>query len=195
MKLQMNKNSIFAVLLRSPWWLSVGLAAGIYAATRAVLPADYGLYGLFAALPFMVIAVYTAWQQVRAPSEESIAARMDALRALSWAEFSAGIEEAYRREGHTVVASGTAGADFELARAGRVALLGCKRWKVARTGIEPLRELDAARRSRDAHECIYVAAGEITDKARAFASERNIRLVHGAELAILFGKLPVVQKT
>lgn len=78
-----------------------------------------------------------------------------------------------------------AGADFELAKAGRTSLVGCKRWKVARAGVEPLKELAAARRGREAHEAIYVAAGEITDNARAFAVEKNIRLVHDAELVKL----------
>jgi restriction system protein len=78
-----------------------------------------------------------------------------------------------------------ADADFEVTKAGRVALVSCKRWKVARTGIEPLRELYAAKRAREANECIYVAAGEITDNARRFATENNIRLAQGAELARL----------
>ena len=65
----------------------------------------------------------------------------------------------------------------------RSTLVGCKRWKAMRTGIEPLRELDAARRAREAHGCIYVATGEITAQAAAFAAEKNIRLLQGAELA------------
>ena len=60
------------------------------------------------------------------------------------------------------------------------------RWKVARTGVEPLRELHAAMIARDAQACIYVAAGEVTDTARAFAEKENIRLVHDAELAKMF---------
>jgi len=76
-----------------------------------------------------------------------------------------------------------AGADLELTKAARVSLVGGKRWKVARAGIEPLKELDAARQSREAHECIYVTAGEITDNASAFAAGKNIRLMQGAELA------------
>ena len=61
----------------------------------------------------------------------------------------------------------------------------CKRWKATRTGIEPLRELEEACRAREAHGCIYVAAGEVTEGARAFAAQKSIRLVQGAELAKL----------
>jgi restriction endonuclease Mrr len=38
------------------------------------------------------------------------------------------------------------------------------------------------RRAREAAACIYVATGEVTAQARAFAAERNIRLLEGAEL-------------
>ena len=143
------------------------------------------LYSVFVALPFLVIGCVAAWQQLREPSAERVAATLEALRALSWEEFSAALEDAYRRDGFDASRLNVAGADLELTRAARVTVVGCKRWKVARTGIEPLKELDAARRAREAHECIYVAAGEITENARAFAAEKNIRLLHGAELAKL----------
>jgi len=178
----LNKNSLFAVLLRSPWWISIAVAAGVFAVTRMLLPEAYAPYAIFTALPFFVIGSYAGWQQLRAPSAAQIAATLESLRALSWDEFSAALEDAYRRDGYTVSRLNIAGADLELTKSGRVTLVCCKRWKVARAGIEPLRDLDAARRAREAHACIYVAAGEITDNARAFATEKNIRLLHDAEL-------------
>jgi restriction system protein len=180
-----NKNSLFAVLLRSPWWVSILVAGGIFMLARSMLPEAYALYGIFASLPFIVIGNVAAWRQLRAPSAEQVGATLESLRTLSWDEFSAGLEDAFRRDGYSVSRPGIAGADLELAKAGRVSLVGCKRWKVARTGIEPLKELDLARNAREAHECIYVAAGEITDNARSFASQKNIRVVDGAELAKL----------
>jgi restriction system protein len=140
-------------------------------------------FAIFIALPFIVIGSVAAWQQLRRPSAERVAATLEALRLLSWEEFSAALEEAFRREGYEVNRLRIAGADLELTKAGRVSLVGGKRWKVARTGIEPLRELEGARQSRDAHECIYVAAGDVTENARAFAAEKRIRLLHDAELA------------
>ena len=182
MKFQMAKNSLFAVLLRSPWWISFLVAGALFAALRLALPWMYALCGT---LPFLLIGGYAGWVQLRAPSAARVAAMLAALRTMSWDDFSSAIEDAFRRDGYRVNRLGGAAADFELARAGRIALVGCKRWKVPRTGIEPLRELDAARRAGDAHECIYVAAGEFTDNARAFAAEKNIRLLHDAELAKL----------
>lgn len=194
LKMEMHKNSIFAVLLRSPWWISAGVAAGIFTAGRLALPEAYALYAFFAALPFMVISGYAGWHQFRAPSEAVVAEALDAIRALAWSEFSVAIEDALRREGHTVVASNVAGADYELVKAGRIAVLGCKRWKAARTGVEPLRELDSARRTREAHEAIYIATGEISEPARAFAAGNGIRLVQDVELARLLPKPRGMQK-
>ena len=167
--------------------MSIAVAVGTAVVSRFVLVKfDMPeLYSVFVALPFLVIGCVAAWQQLRAPSAERIAATLESLRALSWEGFSGLVEEAYRRDGHAVTRLEVAGADFELTKAGRTSLVGCKRWKVARAGVEPLKELDAARQAREAHECIYVAAGEITDNARAFAAGKKIRLVHDAELANL----------
>ena len=181
----MNKNSLFAVLLRSPWWVSLLAAEATGVASRFML-VKFEMpepYAIFVALPFIVIGCVAGWRQLRAPSSERIAATLDALRLLSWDEFSAALEEAFRRDGYSVNRLQIAGADLELTKAGRVSLVVGKRWKVARAGVEPLRELDAARDAREAHDCIYVAAGEITENARAFAAQKNIRLLHDAELA------------
>ncbi|MSQ55291.1 MAG: restriction endonuclease [Betaproteobacteria bacterium] len=182
MKLEMHKNSIFAVLLRSPWWMSGLVAIALAAGLRIWIPT---VYAAFFALPFAVIAVVAAWQQWRAPSAARVAGALERLRGMGWEEFSKAIETGFRREGYTVSPFGDAQADFELVLGARTTLVACKRWKAARTGIEPLRELDAARRTREAHECIWVTAGELTEQARAFAAQKGIRLLEGAELAKL----------
>jgi len=192
MKLRMAKDSLFAVLLRSPWWISIAIAAGIVAVVRLVLPGVPVAYAVFAALPFIVIAAIAGWRQLRRPSRSRVVDTLDAVRAMSWGDFSGALEDAFRRDGYTVSRLTGPAADFELAKGGRTSLVACKRWKVARTGVEPLRELDEARRARDAHECVYVATGEVTDGALKFAREKGIRVVHGAELATL---LPRVGRT
>ena len=182
MKLEMHKNSLFAVLLRSPWWASMLVAAGVVAALRLVLP---DIYALFAALPFILIAAYAAFQQLRAPSAAKVAQRLEALRAQSWEEFAGAVESAFRHDGYAVSRLDGREADLELTKSGRVSLVSCKRWKVARTGIEPLRELDAARRRREAHHCIYIAAGDVTENAVAFSAKSSMTLLRGAELVRL----------
>jgi restriction system protein len=173
MKFEMHKNSLFAVLLRSQWWVSLAVAVGVVAALRFVLP---DIYAFFAAIPFILIAGVAAWRQLRAPSAAQLEKSLAALRAKPW-------EAAFRREGYAVKRLDGKDADFELTKGWRVALVGCKRWKVARTGIDPLRELHAARGRREAQECIYIAAGEVTENAAAFCVQHGIRLVRGAELA------------
>jgi len=111
---------------------------------------------------------------------------------MSWGDFSGALEDAFRRDGYIVSRFEGAAADLVMTKAGRTSLVACKRWKAARTGIEPLRDLDAARRALDAHECFYVATGEFTDNARAFATEKKIRVLHVADLARM---LPRVRKS
>ena len=59
-----------------------------------------------------------------------------------------------------------------------------KRWKVARSGIKPLQELVAAARARDADECIFITAGELTDNAARFAADHRMRLLSGTALVV-----------
>jgi restriction system protein len=185
MKLRMAKDSLFAVLLRSPWWISVAIACAMTAIALALLPEAYRIFGAVTGLPFLVIACIAAWKQWEAPSSARIDRTLAAVRAMSWAEFSRVMESAYRRQGYGVSALSGSAADFEITKEGRTALVHCKRWKVARTGVEALSDLHAMKEARNAHECIYVAAGEITDNARLFAAKHGIKLVGGAELARL----------
>jgi len=191
-KLKMSENSLFAILLRSSWWISIAIAAGLIALSRALLPSEYFLFGAFSAVPFIVIGAIAGWKQVRAPSPARIAGTLDTVRAMSWNDFANAIEAAFRADGFVVTRLQGEAADFEMLKDGRTVLLAGKRWKVARTGIEPLRELVAARQARDAQECLYVATGEITENARRFATENRIRIVSGPELAKL---MPAVGRT
>ncbi|RPH64233.1 MAG: restriction endonuclease [Burkholderiales bacterium] len=181
----MAHNSLFAILLRSPWWISFAITAGFVVIARALLPAEYVIYGAFGAAPFLVIGCIAAWRQLRAPSTSRVAGTLGAIRAMPWSTFSSAIEDAFRRDGYVVARHQGPAADFEVTKNGRIALLSCKRWKVARTGIEPLRDLRAAKDARDAHDCIYVAVGEITDNARSFAAANGVRILTGAELVRL----------
>ena len=185
MNWQMNEKSLFAILLRSAWWISFALAGAVTAVAVALLPEAYRMVGAVTGLPFLVIGCIAAWKQLQAPSTARIDSTLAAVRAMSWAEFSRAIEAAYRRDGYGVSAIGGTAANFEITREGRTALVSCKRWKAAHTGVEALQDLHAVKEARGAHECIYIAAGDITDNARAFAVKHGIKLVGGPELARL----------
>lgn len=185
MNWKLNDRSLFAILLRSSWWISFVIAGAVGAVAVALLPEAHRVVGAVAGLPFLVIGCIAGWRQLQAPSPARIDSTLAAVRAMSWAEFSRAIEAAYRRQGYGVSAVGGTAANFEITKDGRTALVSCKRWKAAHAGVEALADLHALKEARDAHECIYVAAGEITDNARVFAARHAISLVGGPELARL----------
>jgi len=182
MKLKLHQNSLFAILGRSPWWVSALLAMGVFGVTRFFMPIEMAA---FAASPFVVIAGYGIWKQLGTPSAGRTKAALERLAALPREEVVAALEAGWRREGYEVSRPGNGPVDLELRRAGRVSLVVCRRWKAERTGVEPLRELHAAGRKREADELIYVAVGEVTAQASTFAAENRVRIVGGAELARL----------
>jgi restriction system protein len=184
MRFKLKENSLFAVLLRSPFWVSFAVAAGLFALVRLFLPAPYAVAGV---APFIVIGCMAGWRQLRAPSAKRIAARLEAIRTMPRDEFAAALEASFRREGYEVTRFGGPQADLELERGGRRTVVACRRWKATRTGAEPLRELLAAAAAREADDCIYIVAGDVTDNARSFAAEKRIRLLGGAELARMMG--------
>ena len=180
-----GKRSLFFALSHSPWWLSLLIAAALFMLVRQFMP-DYA--ALASTLPFLGIAGYAGWRQSRALSPKRAGEALAALRALPWQEFSARMATAFRSEGYEVAVLARGAADFELRKSGRVALAGCKRWKVAQTGIEPLRELFQAKETAGANDCVYVTAGDLSQNARQFAAERQIRLLCEAELVAFLAR-------
>jgi restriction system protein len=179
--MKLPENSLFAILLRSRWWVSLLVALGVFAVARLFLPEGFAL---FAVLPFIVISVMSLWKQLREPSGARLDAAIGALRAMTWEEFARALEQGYRRQGY-VVKRVEGAADFELERAGRLSLVAAKRWKASSTGVEPLKELVAAGEAREAVECIYVLAGDMTQNALGFAKKTKVNWVRGADLVKL----------
>lgn len=181
----MARNSLFAVLLRSPWWISLAIAAVLVLLAMALLPPDWRVVGASSSLPFLVLAVMAAWRQRDQPSAQAVAQVQQALSAMAWAEFSAQLEAALQRQGYRVSRASQSGADFALERQGRRAVLSARRWKSSRTGLETLRALQAAREAADAEDAICVALGAPTDTASPYAQAHRIALWDAAELARL----------
>lgn len=185
MKLKMAKNSLFAILLRSPWWISMAVVAVISLLSGALLPKAYVPFGVMGAFPFLVIGIMAAWRQMRAPSPARVEAAMLRAGTLSWRDFSALLEAAYVRQGFTVTRLNSAVADFSLSKDGQTRLVSAKRWKAATHGVEALRELVALREARDAHQCTYISLNPLTDNARRFAQAQGVHLTTEVELAEL----------
>lgn len=182
MQWTMNENSLFAILLRSSFVWSFLIAGCMTAVMFAVIPEAYRAAAFVSGLPFFVIGCMAAWRQLRAPSGARIARTAEAVRAMSWNEFRQALSEAYKRDGFDVQPAEGA-ADLELRKEWRRTLVSCKRWKVGRTGVEPLRDLVKAKEAREAHECMYVAVGDVSDNAREFAKKNGVALIGPAELA------------
>ncbi len=180
---KMSENSLFAILLRSPWWISVAIGAVIGLVASAALPADFQTAGALSGFPFFVIAVMAARRQRGQPSAAQVAETAQALGALTWPTFADRLETAFQRAGYQVQRGTAPGVDFMLERQGRTTLVGARRWKAARTGLEPLRELQAAREAADAQAALYIALGAVTDNTRPFLREHGITLWQAAELA------------
>ena len=188
MKFEMAPNSLFAILLRSSWWVSFLIAAGIVALSAIVLPTRYFIFGAIGCLPFLVIGAMVGWRRLQQPGEARVAATIAAVADLSWTEFSARLAAALERDGYAVKPASLRGADLELSKAGRRSLLAGRRWKAARTGVEPLRELVALRESQEVDDVVFVSTGDMTKQALDFAADKRVRLLRGSELALLFGR-------
>jgi restriction system protein len=182
MKLKMSENSLFAILLRSPWWISMLVVAGFTLLSFALLPEPYVGFGVMGGLPFLVIGILAARKQWRAPSPASVADVLTRAGAMSWREFSALIEQTYLQQGHVVARLSSPAADFKVVKGGRATLVSCKRWKAATHGVEALRELVAAKEAADAQQCTYLSLAPVSDTALRFAKAQGVGLLSGEAL-------------
>lgn len=181
----MAKRSLFSILSEQPWWVSLLVAAALFAIVQLFLPQ----VALFVALPFIAVAGYVAWKQLRSVSPVNVEERLAALRGMPWENFGLVISEAYRRQGYAVEASESGAFDFTLRKDGRITLVQCRRWKVNQVGVKPVQELHAAMNASDAFNGVCISAGEFSASAREFAAGKRMTLLNGAALAELVGTI------
>ena len=195
MKFKMAENSIFATLLRSPWWVSMSIAAALALLALSFLPVAYRVVGAVSGFPFVVIGALAARRQWDQPSQAQVVRILDAVSEMKWPALAKLLEEAFQRDGYTVEQGTQASVDFELIRQGKTMLVSARRCKSARTGIDALRPLQAARLASDASHALYIGLGELTDSARAFAIEHRITIWQGAELAQALRHIPLKSRS
>jgi restriction system protein len=187
----MAPNSLFAILLRSRWWISFALTAVIVLLALALLPPDYKLVGALGATPFFAVGVVALVRQFNAPSPARVQALLDAAAQQNWAQFSAQLQAAWKAEGYTVQVTSTtndSAADFRLERQGKTALVCAKRWKAAHHGLEPLKLLHNARLDQGVQDAVYIALHPLHANARAYAEQHQMVVLQGADLAGLLTK-------
>ena len=187
MALKMAPNSLFAVLLRSPWWVSLSIAGVISLLSGAFMPDGYKLVGALSTLPFVVIGVMAARKQWSQPSPAEVTATVESLQAMAWPAFESALREALGRDGYAApegkAAPRRGPADLVLERQGALTVISARRWKAARLGVEVLRELQDTRRALEADRALCVALGEATEAARDYARQEGIQIWGPAELA------------
>lgn len=191
LKFQMAKNSLFAILLRSPWWISLVVAAVFMAVGLALLPDPFRIPVALTSLPFLVIAVIALRRQWDRPGAARIEQTRQAVSAMAWPAFSALLEQSFVRDGYTVQRRQADAYDFELERRGRRMLVSARRWKSARTGLEALKALHTARDQNEVEDALYIGLGTLSDNAVPYATEQRVSVWQAPELAYALRGLPL----
>lgn len=184
----MAENSVFAILLRSSWWISVVVGAIIVVLCLALLPKDIRFVGAAGSLPFLVIGAMAAKRQWNQPSAAATEALLAQASAMSSRDLQAWLSRAWQAEGYTVTAVQQGAADLQLARNGQTTLVQTKRSKAGVHGIEPLRALHEAASQAGAASVYVLLQGELSDNARTFARDQKIVLLQNLALATLLKK-------
>jgi len=190
-KFEMAKNSLFAVLLRSPWWISAAIALALALLGLAVLSDPFRILAIVSGVPFALIGAVAARRQWHLPSAARVSETRDALARMPWSAFGDLLEQSFRRDGYTVSKSKAGAVDFELNRNGRRMLVCARRWRSARTGVEALRALQAERDAADPADGLYIGLGALTDAALPFAREHGIAVWNADDLARALRGLPL----
>ena len=182
----MAEKSLFAVLLRSPWWISFVVVGLITLASGVLLPKEYFVVGAPSGFPIVVVGCTAAWKQLRAPSPTRVAQTLQAVQTMPWRGFADTLAAAWRQGGFEVQQLDGGAADFCLTKGGSTTLVSARRWKAATHGVEPLRDLRTAMEQRGASAGLYVLAqGSLSDNARLYARDNSITIVQDNALAAL----------
>lgn len=185
MKWNLKEKSLFAILLRSPWWYSFAIAAALSLIASALLPSDLKLGGALGSFPFVVIGIMAFRRQRRLPNAAAVEATLQHLQALDWTRLAPQLERALVRQGYRVEPSPQTAADFQMDQGGKTTLLLARRFKSAQTGVEPLEALREAADQSGAQQLVLVALGSLSQKAQRYAQRHNIQVWGVKDLAAL----------
>ncbi len=180
MKFKIAPNSLFAILLRNPWWISFLLAAVISAICAALLPKELVVFGVLGTMPFLVTGCVALKRQWNAPSAVALQANALRLAGLPWKDFSKELEAKFASQGFAVERltgkKAEGAADFLLTKSGQSTLVAAKRYKAAKHGVEALQALVAQQEAIGANKAMYVCLGALSEQAEKYAKDRGISL-------------------
>ena len=176
MKFKMAENSLFAILMRNPWWISLLIVIVFSLLCLALLPKNLVIFGIMGTFPFFITGIVAFKRQWGVPSPAKQQAELDRLSALSWRDFSAELEAKFVKQGFEVTRLNSGVADFKLEKAGHITLVSAKRYKAATHGIEALQALVVQQEAQGADKAMYVCLSPVTAQAAKFAKEKGVVL-------------------
>jgi len=186
MAFKMVEGSLFAVLLRSPWWYSALIALTFIFISLIIGSAQIAVFILALAVPFIGIAGFAFFKQSQRPSLKRIAEVTQEAHNMSADEVAAKVAQSYVDIRFDSDPFAGKEADLELVRGNRKLLLSSKRFKAATTGIEQLKKLVVAGEKAEATGYLYVSLGDISANAKKYATENEIELIQAERLAEYF---------
>ena len=88
MKFKMAENSLFAILMRNPWWISLLIVIVFSLLCVAILPKNFVIFGIMGTFPFFITGIVAFKRQWGVPKPAVIEAELARLAALNWRDFS-----------------------------------------------------------------------------------------------------------
>ncbi len=187
MAFKMAQGSLFAILMRSPWWYSVLFGFAIIGISLLIAGGQYVVLGIFGALPFFGIAGYAGYKQSLRPSHEQLLEVVEQARKMPAMQVANKIAQPYIDGRFDSTPFKGNAAELELERGNRKYLVSTKRFKAANTGVEPLKQMVAAGENAEATGYLYVALGTVSDAAREYAQQNDVEIIEAERLAAFFG--------
>jgi restriction system protein len=182
--LKMAQNSLFSILMRSPWWISVAIGFAFVGISKLVLPDAYWIFGAFGSLAFFVIGIMAFFKQWKLPSADRVSQVTEKVANLSWKDFSEKLERSFVHDGYAVKRIEGA-ADFVVTKNGRVGIVCAKRWKAAQQSEEIVQALYSAKETYGAADCTIITLGLLSEKAKRFADAHRVDVMQGPGIAQL----------
>ena len=176
MKFKMAENSLFAILMRNPWWISLLIVIVFCLLCSALLPKNLVIFGMMGTFPFFVTGIVAFKRQWGKPKPAEVEAELTRLASLNWRDFSAELEAKFVKQGFEVTRLNGGAADFKLEKGGNVTLVAAKRYKAATHGIEALQTLVSQQEALGADGAMYVCLSAATEQAGKFAKEKGLVL-------------------
>lgn len=186
--------------------VKAGVVAGAVLATIGwALPVLVPSEGLNVAGSFAMIARYLLWLLAFMIALSSVVGalrrgfdrrRFDSdihVEDLTWEQFEGYLAEYFRRRGSTVAYRGGSqadgGVDLVVDDSSGRRILQAKHWRTRSVGVVPLRALWGVLGDEQAQGAICVTSGTFTPDALAFAKDKRLELIDGAQLHRLIAEV------